>query len=60
MPGINPGMTMRDAVFDFIAMAGLVPAIHVFGTRKSWMPDIKRGMTAQSSAVAGRRRGTIC
>jgi hypothetical protein len=26
-------------------MAGLVPAIHVFATIKTWMPGLKPGMT---------------
>jgi hypothetical protein len=30
-------------------MAGLVPAIHVFGSAKTWMPGIKPGMTAGKS-----------
>jgi hypothetical protein len=31
-----------------IVMAGLVPAIHVFGVgRKTWMPGTRPGMTAK-------------
>jgi hypothetical protein len=29
----------------FVVMAGLVPAIHVFATRKAWMPATSAGMT---------------
>jgi hypothetical protein len=29
---------------DFV-MAGLVPAIHVLETRKTWMPGTRPGMT---------------
>jgi hypothetical protein len=35
-------------------MAGLVPAIHVFGRNqifKTWMPGIKPGMTIQSNLI---------
>jgi hypothetical protein len=30
---------------SFAVMAGLVPAIHVFGPLKSWMPGTRPGMT---------------
>ena len=29
-------------------MAGLVPAIHVFGDFKAWMPGTRPGMTSQN------------
>ena len=37
-------------------MAGLVPAIHVFLSRKlvkAWMPGMKPGMTRTGSAMTG-------
>ena len=56
MPGIKPGMTMRDAVFDFIAMAGLVPAIHVFEPcARSQDVD---AMTRYNLPATGLRGGT--
>jgi hypothetical protein len=41
-PGAN-----RQRERRFFVMAGLVPAIHVFGTaiRKTWMPGTRPGMT---------------
>jgi hypothetical protein len=37
-------------------MAGLVPAIHVFGpvSLKSWMPGTRLGMTAESNGHRSR------
>ncbi len=32
--------------FQFV-MAGLVPAIHAFGKRKTWMPGTRPGMTVK-------------
>src|SRR5215472_16291632 len=32
-------------------MAGLVPAIHVFGVAKTWMPGTRPGMTARKYAL---------
>ncbi len=34
-----------DLIRLFVVMAGLVPAIHVFTTRKAWMPATSAGMT---------------
>ena len=34
-------------LFSFV-MAGLVPAIHVFATEKTWMPATSAGMTMKT------------
>ena len=36
---------LPDLIRIFFVMAGLVPAIHVFATRKAWMPATSAGMT---------------
>jgi hypothetical protein len=34
-----------------VVMAGLVPAIHVWATKKTWMPGTRPGMTKISFIV---------
>jgi hypothetical protein len=36
---------MNSDWFDWFVMAGLVPAIHVFGPFETWMPATSAGMT---------------
>ena len=43
----------------FNAMAVLVPAIHVFGIRKSWMLRIKPGKTRQPGPGVGRSQTNV-
>jgi hypothetical protein len=50
MPGARPGMTRVGGRYPLwvtrLVMAGLVPAIHVFGmASKTWMPGTRPGMT---------------
>jgi hypothetical protein len=33
---------------NHVVMAGLVPAIHVLATTKTWMPGTRPGMTNES------------
>jgi hypothetical protein len=54
MPDIG-GRSSGRTSFILPVMAGLAPAIHVFGVlsaAKLWMPGIKPGMTRKGSAVA--------
>jgi hypothetical protein len=46
----------------FIVMAGLVPAIHVFGSvvPKTWMPGTRPGMTAGQRCRRIYARPTSC
>jgi hypothetical protein len=39
----------EGTLYSSIVMAGLVPAIYVFGVEKTWMPATSAGMT-----VSGR------
>jgi hypothetical protein len=45
--------------FPFV-MAGLVPAIHVFGTaEKTWMPGTRQGMTTEVLSYSSARLAAL-
>src|SRR5689334_13733277 len=39
-----------------VVMAGLVPAIHVFAQKKTWMSGTRPGMTVEKALIRLRRR----